>query len=85
VREADRATVNGAHEHVFMNPSGIRYTVSCWSSAPGCLGVGERSGIWTWFPGFEWRIELCRACATHLGWSFHAASSFYALIKDQLV
>lgn len=85
VAERARLAVNGSHEHSFMNPSGLRFVVSCWSSAPGCIATGERSTVWTWFPGFAWQVEQCRACAAHLGWSFHAATSFYGLIRDHLV
>ena len=85
VREAARLVVNGSHEHCFLNPSGIRYVVSCWASAPGCVAEGERSAVWTWFPGYAWQVELCRSCSTHLGWSFHAATSFYALIRELLL
>lgn len=84
-RERAGLVVNGAQEHSFLNPSGLRFVVSCWSSAPGCVAEGERSTVWTWFPGFAWQVELCRSCATHLGWSFHATTSFYGLIKDRLV
>ncbi len=88
-REALRITMNGAHEHVFMNPSGLRFVVQCFSAAPGCVPEGERSSIWSWFPGFAWQIELCRSCGGHLGWSFHAseagsAPAFYGLIKERL-
>jgi hypothetical protein len=76
--------MNGAHEHTFMNPAGVRYTVGCYASAPGCIAEGERSAVWTWFPGYAWQIELCRSCGTHLGWSFHGASVFYGLIVDRL-
>jgi hypothetical protein len=88
VRDAARISVNGAHEHGFMNPSGLRFVVGCWSSAPGCVPSGARETVWTWFPGYAWQIESCRSCAAHLGWSFHGASpetaSFYGLIKDRL-
>jgi len=85
VREAARLVVNGSHEHCFLNPSGIRYVVGCWAAAPGCVAEGERSAVWTWFPGYAWQVELCRSCSTHLGWSFHAATSFYALIRELLL
>ena len=84
-------TIRAAHVHEFMNPSGIRFAVACFSSAPGCMPVGERSTVWTWFPGFAWQIELCRRCAAHLGWSFHPAGGepgalpFYGLVRDRLV
>lgn len=77
-------SINGAHEHEFMNPSGLRFTVRCFTRAPGCLSFGERSKVWTWFPGFAWQIELCRACACHIGWSFHGASTFYGLIRERI-
>jgi hypothetical protein len=85
VRESAAISVNGSHEHLFMNPSGLRYRVGCWSEAPGCSPDGERSAVWTWFPGFAWQIELCRSCRVHLGWSFHAATSFYGLVCERLV
>jgi hypothetical protein len=76
--------VSGAHTHEFMNPSGVRYRVSCFKVAPGCTPDGERSTVWTWFPGYAWQIEICSACGIHLGWSFHASSSFYGLVHDRL-
>lgn len=83
-REASSIAVNGKHEHEFMNPSGIRFVVGCYRAAPGCVPTGERSTVWTWFPGFAWQIELCRSCFSHLGWSFHGRTSFYGLIVDRL-
>lgn len=83
--ERERITMNGAHEHEFMNPAGIRFVVQCFGSAPGCASEGERSGVWSWFPGFAWQIETCRACTSHLGWSFHGTRTFFALVKERLV
>jgi hypothetical protein len=84
-KEAARVAINGAHEHVFMNPAGIKFRVGCYSAAPGCAPAGGRSTVWTWFPGYAWQIEVCRACHVHLGWSFHgAAAAFYALVQDWL-
>lgn len=80
-----RIKMNGAHEHEFMNPAGLRFQVQCFSAAPGCMPEGERSTVWSWFPGFAWQIALCRSCGVHLGWSFHAdGSAFHGLIKDRL-
>lgn len=79
------AVINGAHEHEFMNPSGLRFTVRCFERAAGCRPDGARSTVWTWFPGFAWQIELCGSCACHIGWSFHAATRFYGLIRERLV
>jgi hypothetical protein len=82
--ERERLTMNGSHEHEFMNPSALRFVVQCFSNAPGCVSEGERSSVWSWFPGFAWQIETCRGCGDHLGWSFHGARTFYALVKDRL-
>jgi hypothetical protein len=79
-------SVNGAHEHEFMNPSGFRFRVACFATAPGCAPDGPRESVWSWFPGHAWQVELCRACRVHLGWSFHAPSgaSFWGLIADRV-
>lgn len=84
--ERARHQVNGAYEHSFMNPSGLRFVVACYSVAPGCVPEGERSTVWTWFPGRAWQIALCKACGVHVGWSFHAdgASPFHALARDRI-
>lgn len=83
--ERARIAVNGAHEHTFMNPTGLRFVVVCFAAAPGCVAEGERSTVWTWFPGSAWQIELCGACGAHVGWSFHRDQArFYGLIQDRL-
>jgi hypothetical protein len=80
-------SVTGAHQHELVNPSAIVFVVRCFTHAPGCMPVGERSTQWTWFPGYAWQIELCRGCAGHVGWSFHATgkSAFYGLIRDRVL
>ena len=85
-RETARIEVDGSHEHSFMNPSGIRFTVACFAAAPGCVPDGEPSDVWTWFPGRAWQIALCKTCRSHVGWSFHAplASPFHALVSDRI-
>jgi hypothetical protein len=85
---ADKITVNGAHAHEFKNPTGVDFVVGCFARAPGCTGFGETSRVWTWFPGYAWRVELCAGCRAHLGWSYAAPempiASFFALILDRL-
>jgi hypothetical protein len=87
-RASERISVNGAHAHAFKNPSGVDFDVGCFARAPGCAGFGDASNIWTWFPGYAWRIELCAGCRTHLGWSYAAkempVASFFALILGQI-
>ena len=85
-RERTCIDVDGSHQHSFMNPSGLRFVVACFAAAPGCVAQGEPSTVWTWFPGRAWQIALCKACAVHVGWSFHASESspFHALIADRI-
>lgn len=84
--ERAQIAINGAHEHEFMNPAAIRFVIACFSEAPGCVGHGDSSTVWTWFPGRAWRIALCKACDAHLGWSFEKAESatFFGLIADRI-
>jgi hypothetical protein len=85
--ERARLEVNSAHEHEFMNPSGLRFVVACYSVAPGCVPEGEPSTVWTWFPGYAWQIAVCKACFAHVGWSFHAGEAvpFHGLVRDRIV
>jgi hypothetical protein len=82
-----RIDVNGAHEHSFMNPSGLRFEVVCFAVAPGCMPDGERSTVWTWFPGRAWQVALCKGCGSHVGWSFHAddVAPFHGLVRARIV
>jgi hypothetical protein len=83
--EKERMSVGGAHVHTFKNPSAIDFTIGCFANAHGCRPVGERSTVWTWFPGFAWQVSLCARCGAHLGWSFEGeASRFWGLILDKL-
>jgi hypothetical protein len=85
-RPVDAIPVDGAHEHTFANPHGIVYTIGCFAEARGCGTAGGASPEFTWFRGFEWRVGVCSACLTHLGWRFSGpATSFWALILDRLV
>lgn len=79
--------VNGAHAHTFKNPASLDYRVGCFRRAPGCRVVGEASSVWTWFPGYAWRIGLCGRCGAHVGWTFakdDASASFAALVLDRI-
>ena len=85
-RDADRIERDGSHQHTFANPHGIVYEIGCFRSAPGCGYSGPATNEFTWFKGYSWRIAMCRACLTHLGWLFDAAGNdrFYGLILDRL-
>lgn len=85
-RAAERISKQGAHRHTFANPHGIVYEIGCFRSAIGCGYTGPGTDEFTWFPGYEWRVAICRSCLTHLGWVFSASGSdrFYGLILDRL-
>jgi len=79
-------TVNGGHRHTFANPSGLVFTIGCFKWAPGCAAVGEATGDFSWFAGYRWRVVMCAACQSHLGWRFESdGSTFYGLILSNLV
>lgn len=87
VRPSAAIEVGGKHVHEFVNPAAEAFTVRCFAEAPGCMPAGDRSTVWSWFPGHAWQIELCRSCLHHLGWSFHgkpAGPAFYGLIREAL-
>lgn len=78
--------MDGAHEHHFSNPKGVEFHIGCFKEAEGCASLGERSAYWTWFPGYQWQISVCRKCQNHLGWVFTSSSDgFYGLILDRLL
>lgn len=86
-REEEQSEMAGAGQHTFANPAGIVFTIGCFSAAEGCATVGPSSEEFTWFPGFDWRVAICRGCLTHLGWHFAAPSgaAFWGLILDHLI
>ena len=78
-------SMSGSHAHTFVNPHGFEFRIGCFADAPGCVEVGEESAYWTWFPGFTWRVSLCRYCGEHLGWLFRSPDArFFGLILDHL-
>jgi hypothetical protein len=84
--DEQRISVNGSHSHTFFNPAGVLFELGCFLHAPGCRVDGDASGHFTWFVGHQWRVALCRQCATHLGWRFEKQDSmFFCLILPHLV
>jgi hypothetical protein len=78
-------TVNGRHQHTFINPSGITYQIGCFSSADGCLVHGEPTLEFTWFEGLSWSFSICSNCFIHLGWYYQGGEeNFFGLITDLL-
>ncbi len=82
---ASAVSMGGTHAHTFANPHGLEFRIGCFADAPGCREVGEESAYWTWFPGFTWRVSVCRDCGEHLGWLFRSPDArFFGLILDHL-
>jgi hypothetical protein len=80
-----RIEMAGGHAHTFSNPHGIVFHIGCFAVAPGCVVASEPSTQHSWFPPYAWQIAVCRGCAGHLGWLFHAGDSrFHGLILDRL-
>ncbi|MFH1464731.1 MAG: cereblon family protein [Pseudomonadota bacterium] len=78
-------SVEGAHEHRFMNPHGYQFHIGCFRRAPGCALTGTQEAAYSWFTGRSWQIAVCGACRAHLGWAFLGEeSTFYGLILDRL-
>ncbi len=85
IHQAQRIAVNGAAEHHFINPLGLRFHIDCFREAPGCVALGAATMEHTWFPGYAWRAVQCGNCEIHLGWMFaSSADEFDGLIIDRL-
>lgn len=84
--EDDKITMNGSHQHTFVNPSNIEYTIACFKSAPGCVAIGSPTYEFTWFTNFAWQIALCGNCGEHLGWKYSSKESitFWGLIVNKI-
>ena len=87
-----RIEMAGSHVHTCMNPGGYVYRIGCFSAACGCVGVGQWSGVHSWFAGYCWQITCCAGCSMHLGWAFEPeqpgtshAARFYGLILERLI
>ena len=77
--------VNGQHKHNFKNPAGIRFHIGCFSSAKGCLAIGNPTSEFTWFKGFTWCFASCSKCLVHMGWYYQSpGNSFFGLILNNL-
>jgi hypothetical protein len=81
---AARTSVSGHHLHTFCNPHGLVFEIGCFSEAPGCGATGPAEHFFSWFPGYAWRMGVCRGCHAHLGWSYGDAPDFWGLIVDRL-
>jgi hypothetical protein len=86
-RVADKITMQGMHHHTFANPQGIVFEIGCFREAMGCRNTGFPTTEFTWFPGYAWRIAVCKKCMLHLGWMYAATGkeSFFGLIVNRLL
>ncbi len=84
--DGERISLEGSHEHTFVNPLGVSFHIGCFRDAPGCTPLGNGTEEWTWFRGFSWEIVICSNCRTHLGWFYlsRGGDSFFGLILEQL-
>jgi hypothetical protein len=81
-----RIFVLDSQKHIFSNPHGLLFEIGCFSSAPGCLALGQKTSKFTWFPGYAWQIAVCGGCREHMGWLYAGqGTSFFGLRLDQLV
>lgn len=79
-------SVNGLHQHVFANPHGLVFEIGCFKQCQGAVPTSESSLEFSWFPGYSWRVAVCRYCNHHLGWLFGSEhSSFYGMILNCLI
>lgn len=63
-------SVNGSHQHLFVNPYGLAFDTGCFKQCDGCI-VDSRSSVeFSWFHGYSWSIAGCSQCRQHLGWFF---------------
>ncbi|MBF0469456.1 MAG: hypothetical protein HQK61_11330 [Desulfamplus sp.] len=63
-------SVNGSHQHVFVNPHGLVFDTGCFKECNGCIVDPRVSSEFSWFHGYSWRIAGCGRCRQHLGWFF---------------
>ncbi|EDW42779.1 protein cereblon homolog [Drosophila sechellia] len=58
----------------YCNPEGyIHETNTVYRVISHAIGYsGEPSTKFSWFPGYQWHIILCKFCAQHVGWEFKA-------------
>ena len=83
----ERIEVQGMHCHTFFNPYGIIFEIGCFRAAPGCGYAGPITDEFSWFDGYGWKLALCSACGSHLGWLYSAEGkeNFHGLILDNLI
>lgn len=78
--------VNGSRQHLFTNPHGLVFEIGCFNICDGAAPASPPSMEFSWFPGYSWRVAVCRRCQHHIGWQFMGEKrQFYGLILDHLI
>ena len=70
VKLGDEITFDGAHQHEFINPVPLKFSIELFAYAPGLQLASGFTDEFSWFAGYEWSIGVCSGCRTHLGWRF---------------
>lgn len=85
--EQDKVAINNTPHHVFTNPYGYTFHITCFKEALGCVHEGPLIAADTWFPGYFWRYALCSSCHAHLGWFYTSDGNhyFYGLINNRIL
>lgn len=76
----------GSSRH--FNPHGYLFHIGRFSRAGGAVPAGPPATLEdTWFPGWAWRLGICRACGAHVGWRYERQGStpFWGLVWSRLV
>jgi hypothetical protein len=82
---SDKIEVNSKHNHTFLNPQGLFFNISCFKNAPGCETFSRPTEEYTWFPGYEWQVVVCKNCRIHNGWKYTSGeNAFFGLIENTL-
>jgi len=65
-------SINGSHEHSYVNPAGIRCNFMTFLASENSLALEDLYLEHSWFPGYGWRFLICESCFQHLGWQYEA-------------
>jgi hypothetical protein len=82
--------LNGAQNHSFTNPAGVRCNFMTFSHCDNVLVHEELFLRHSWFPGYGWRFLVCSRCLQHLGWKYDAVitgagpETFYGVLIDAI-
>ncbi len=82
--------INGATEHSYVNPAGIRCNFKTFVYCENVVIHEDLFIEHSWFPGYGWRFLICKSCLLHLGWKYDAVSEsrpsdgFFGVLIDSV-